>query len=813
VATNTTAATTPSDTPVTTLPVAEEKKPVTTETAVPAGTDNYSPELKSIDNGDGTPGKLLGYITDNKPVARNPQASNQMDKAIDNLAKLEKEYASAGTETSAGASTPDELRKRNETLLAEADALNEKAAETRRSAAGKPEEEQTAIYAEAKKLQAEAQLKTIDASKALQQATDLQSQANTTAIDDMLGKLDTDNPTLGAQLRDKKIEVANLKDQAKKLREEADQLTSDAAKVGAYSNAEEKEAELLQKQDQLINELKKQYPDYIVNPPAVPATSSTASPEEVAGKRAVIRNKQAEELTNLTNAFTLEFETSKKSFTKNPDAAQKAARQRADALNADSKKLLIDAAKENNADEKLRLLTLSARAGNAALKELNTGVVQTPVAGVTEALNDIGNRMNGNPAAAEPPAATPKPAAGRNRGAFSIEGLEIIKGNAYNPTKPIPLDASMPDGLIFRVQIGAFKTRLAEDAFKGLSPLNGETTQNGLFRYTAGNFVKYENANAVKNDLRSLGYSDAFVVGYFNGKRISVAEALAMLSREGKTVDPNAPQSAGITAANNIPPAAVNVAFQELVTVANELEKMQGLFYTVQIGVFNRQVTNNQLLNLAPIFTEKLRDGVYRFTAGVYNNTDKLIADKNKVVALGMRDAFVSAYFNGRRIPYADARNKQAADPNIKFETENPIRFPGQGLANANVNTNNPNANAPAVGPKPAGNNVSGYPAATADNGVKPTEEGICFKVQIGAYSKQVPADVLAKFNAIKTWPVEYKQAGNLFIYNIGNFSEARFAKALRAEAVRIGLNDAFISVYRDGKKIYGAEASQLIAK
>jgi len=97
------------------------------------------------------------------------------------------------------------------------------------------------------------------------------------------------------------------------------------------------------------------------------------------------------------------------------------------------------------------------------------------------------------------------------------------------------------------------------------------------------------------------------------------------------------------------------------------------------------------------------------------------------------------------------------------------------------------------------------------ENGIKTNEEGVCFKVQIGAYTKQVPADVAAKFSSIKTWPVENKQSNSLYIYNIGNFSELRFAKQLKEEALKLGIADAFITVYRDGKKLYGTEAAELM--
>ncbi len=83
--------------------------------------------------------------------------------------------------------------------------------------------------------------------------------------------------------------------------------------------------------------------------------------------------------------------------------------------------------------------------------------------------------------------------------------------------------------------------------------------------------------------------------------------------------------------------------------------------------------------------------------------------------------------------------------------------------------------------------------------------------MQIGAYSKQVPVEVVNNWLKIKTWPVKNILVNNLFIYSIGSFTEAKFAKTLRDEVKGIGITDAYVVVYKDGKKLYGAEAAQYL--
>ncbi|MCC6372693.1 MAG: PD40 domain-containing protein [Bacteroidia bacterium] len=802
------------------------------------GSKNLSQEqLRELAKNDTTTAQTLSYLNETTPELNNPQANTNFKQALNRLKNYEADAASIDKKLNSANNTTDggteqaaigaqELKSKSDVLLVESDELSTLAQQIRKEAQQKEGAEKDSLLSRVKDLETKSLDRSIEGATLLFQSNEIDVASNAAAIDELLAKMRNDNPELSVDLAAKKEEQNNLKSQIQKLREEAESQNNKAAKLGAINNAEERELELLAKQEQLIAELKKQYPDYVIKPlNTANFNSGSSEPKEVLlQKKKEVRDNQFAELTNLTNAFSLEFESNKNKLPKNPDADGQKAKQSVLALNTESKRLLIKSAQEKNEGEKLKLLNQSVKLGNEAIVQLNklipkgaaTNNTVVPVAGTNTVIaRPDNNRPTTTPTTAvRNQTVANEPA--NNPGTFRTGGIEVRPGNAYTDARPIPMNAKVQDGLIFRVQIGAFKTQLPNNAFKGLNPLNGETTANGYFRYTAGNFVKYEGANAVKNDLRNLGYTDAFVVAYYNGKRITLGEALDLLKKEGKTIDVNAPESAGITANYNIPRAALNPAIppQRAVVVSNELEKVNGLLYTIQIGVYNRQVTGLQLKNLKPIFTEQLEGGLFRYTAGIYNNTERLIADKAKVVNLGIKDAFISAYLNGKKIPFAEAKTKQSSDSTIKMEAQDPIIFPsGDALNTDVVPANIPANNNPAPAIQPFSNGVSAYPAATAENGVKANESGVSFKVQIGAYSKQVPADVSAKFLSIKTWPIENKQANGLFIYNIGNFTEAKFAKQLKDEVIRLGLNDAFITVYKDGKKLYGAEASGYLSR
>ncbi len=823
---------------------------VTTEEVTVAATPSVTPEKENVNVTPTVLSPAIGIINPKDPPAkqysavvknlsnedraplRNSNAGTQSEQALERLQEYDRENRGLDVAASAAGTggTTSEIKTKVEQILMEAEGLSRSAGEERREAETKTGEAKEVQLAQAAELQNESEDKSLAAATLMQKSNEAEIAVNDEAINELSEKLKEDNPGLLNEVNELGKQISFLKIQSRNMRSESDEQTNKSAKLGMLSNAEEKESQILAQQNEIMLRLKGQYPDYVLKTAVVEGQS----PETVAAKKDQLRENQFRQLTNLTNAYNLEFETSKNSVPVNLSPALRAQRDSATVLSTEAKKLLISAQSVTDKEEKLAVLSRAALLSGQAAEKINSLVPEAAVA-VTPPTDNTkataNTKTTTNTAATSTaavvktvtPTPTPTPSVAvvqkntssaavvpnvpAGRSLVKIEGLEVIAGNAYSAAKPIPVDAAMADGLVFRVQIGAFRTKLPDNAFRGLNPLNAETTNSGYLRYTAGNFVKIENANAVKNDLRGLGYSDAFVVAYFNGKRISLGEAMAMLKKEGKTIDPNAPQSAGITANTNVPKAINNPAIQEAATITSDLKELNGLFYTIQIGVYNKQISRQRLYNLLPIYSEALANGLYRYTAGIYSDVEKLDADRARVVGLGIRDAFVAAYINGKRIPYNEAKQRQAKDASIKTATQKPIIFPAGSSAlpgqTAEVN----------VPVKPFSNGVKNYPAPTAENGVKSNEQGVSFKVQIGAYSKEVPAEVADKFSSIKNWPVESKQLNNLFIYNIGNFSEPQFAKQLKEEAVRLGINDAFITVYRDGKKVYGQEAAALLAR
>jgi hypothetical protein len=102
--------------------------------------------------------------------------------------------------------------------------------------------------------------------------------------------------------------------------------------------------------------------------------------------------------------------------------------------------------------------------------------------------------------------------------------FEILNSSPYNESNPIPEGIRLPDGLIFRIQLGVYSKPVSFNTFGGLYPVSSEETK-GLIKYYTGIFSSSEKANRALEIVREYGFSDSFIVSFFNGRKITIEKA------------------------------------------------------------------------------------------------------------------------------------------------------------------------------------------------------------------------------------------------------------------------------------------------
>jgi len=375
------------------------------------------------------------------------------------------------------------------------------------------------------------------------------------------------------------------------------------------------------------------------------------------------------------------------------------------------------------------------------------------------------------------------------------EGLKISEQPiiAYTEANPIPVDVKLPSGLVYRVQVGAFSKPIAQDMYNSFSPISGEKISNGITRYMAGFFNNISTVEAAQGQVRSIGYEDAFIVAYCDNERITVAEA-RRLEASGQCISTTGPDFAIALAtipegkSTKVDDLSYNQAPGAVKAVA--VESHPGLFFTVQVGVYNKPATSKQLKEINPLVTKRLENGQIRYSSGMFTSVENALPKKADARSRGIKDAFVTAYYKGERISLTEASN-------LLKENGESILENVDGFIAKTETAKTPTDESVSYNKAPGS-----VPAKAAE-----AHKGLFFTVQIGVYSKPVTNATLNNVTPLITKQLD----GGQIRYSSGMFKSIEEAEVKRTDVLNKGVKHAYITAYYEGERISLSEARSLL--
>ena len=86
-------------------------------------------------------------------------------------------------------------------------------------------------------------------------------------------------------------------------------------------------------------------------------------------------------------------------------------------------------------------------------------------------------------------------------------------------------DNTLPDGLVYQIQLFVMSTKATVAQIKGLSPVFCRTGAQQKYTYSVGVFRTYKDVLANLNRVKKQGFRSAFIVAFQDGKSIPVSQA------------------------------------------------------------------------------------------------------------------------------------------------------------------------------------------------------------------------------------------------------------------------------------------------
>jgi hypothetical protein len=207
------------------------------------------------------------------------------------------------------------------------------------------------------------------------------------------------------------------------------------------------------------------------------------------------------------------------------------------------------------------------------------------------------------------------------------------KGNTQNTTTN-DNNANASSGVVYRVQLGAYRNKLSPTMFKHAGKVIELKTEDGYYKYASGSYKTIADAASHKAELVYEGYEDAFITAYQKGKRVPLNQAGATF--EDKKFKENLNENAHTGSA--IDKSLVN--------------------FKVQLGALKKPddtSLDEQLKELKDVDKEPTSGGMMRITAGEFKNYNDAIKYKNTLAEKGISGAFVIGTFKGDIISIQEA--------------------------------------------------------------------------------------------------------------------------------------------------------------
>ncbi len=326
----------------------------------------------------------------------------------------------------------------------------------------------------------------------------------------------------------------------------------------------------------------------------------------------------------------------------------------------------------------------------------------------------------------------------------------------------------------YRIQIAALGEPLQGNRYRDLSPVVNEQVQNRpLYRYLAGKFYNTRSWQQPLSLVRRIGFNDAFVVGYLEGRRLSLSQA-----RQYSHLETNRPPEfnyhgdRGMLAESNVQEDTRESEYQPGTTPgvdvkARSINEISESFFTVQVGVFSKVLDQNNIQGITTDFYNRTNRGNFRYFHGKYATRSEAETQRDKIQNT-IPDAFVTLHIGGQPMRSGVARASR--------ETA------GEAAARLNI---------PVIEEQMS--------VATADTAnVRPE-----IRIQIGAFVGKMDNDILRRYkNEFSPYRIVIMRKGRLHYYQLAGFENYAVAKYALRRLVKPQVPDAFVTAYRGSVKI-----------
>ena len=310
---------------------------------------------------------------------------------------------------------------------------------------------------------------------------------------------------------------------------------------------------------------------------------------------------------------------------------------------------------------------------------------------------------------------------------------------------------------------------------------NPETNNNLKSNLTYFVVVGSTKTQVTANDLyKYLGYKDFKTVEsgdsifFMIGNYKTVAEALArkeQLDKQGIKTQGLAKNDKTNNKTDRLSDKEIKDALKDEnnTPVLNDLPANKELVFRVQVGAYQKKVSGKVFKDVPGLVIVPGPDGIVRYYSQTYDNLNDATKSKVDLNSKGYDGAFIVAYKDGKRVPLEEAGAHMVNEKDKDNIDES------KDLSKTHVD-----------------------------------KKLVKFRVQVGAYRNDIPAEVLDLLLFNGNVKVRKSEDG-LSLYLVGEVNSYEEAEALKQQLIKQGLKDSFIIGEFNGKLISAKDALEIL--
>lgn len=196
-------------------------------------------------------------------------------------------------------------------------------------------------------------------------------------------------------------------------------------------------------------------------------------------------------------------------------------------------------------------------------------------------------------------------------------------------------DEESLSGIVYRVQLGAFKNKVSASIFNIGSKVIELKADENLYRYVTKGYKTIDEAAESKADLILKGYSDVFITAYKDGKRLALSKTSATVEKNFKE-DLNEPK-----------------AF-------SSIDKKLVIF-KVQLGSLKKpsqeKISDDLFKEIQNLEKQTTASGSIRYSVGSFESFTAAESFRKELEEKGFSDAFIIATFKNEIISIQEAND------------------------------------------------------------------------------------------------------------------------------------------------------------